>query len=182
MAANCRFAFAVHLLSVLACHPGDGVTSSQIARSVNTNPVVIRRLLISLRRAGFICTKKGARSGSHLCCAPEAISLDAIYRAVETASSFSLHPQTPNRRCPVGRRIEEVLGEVFASAQSALETELSRRTLADLLENMDVSSSPPPSARKSDRAIRGARIPRKLNHTQTRLPNHEIEPSRRPPC
>ena len=139
MAANCRFAFAVHILSVLSVHR-EGATSGQLAASVNTNPVVVRRLLTTLRRAGFIKTQQGARAGSQLCCEPSHIRLDAIYRAVESAASFSLHPQKPNQRCPVGRRIELVLGEVFASAQNALEHALAQRTLADVLETM---SAPP---------------------------------------
>ena len=144
MAANCRFAFAVHILSVLAMHR-EGATSELLAGSVNTNPVVVRRLLTTLRRAGFIQTQQGARAGSRLCCEPSHISLDAVYRAVESAASFSLHPQTPNQRCPVGRRIELVLGEVFASAQNALEHALAQRTLADVLETMSASETRPKS-------------------------------------
>ena len=141
MAANCRFAFAVHILSVLAVHR-EGATSTQLAGSVNTNPVVVRRLLATLRRAGFVCTQQGARAGSRLCCEPSHIPLDAIYRAVESTASFSLHPHQPNQRCPVGRRIELVLGEVFASAQNALEHALAQRTLADVLETMSAPLTP----------------------------------------
>ncbi|HEV7403511.1 MAG TPA: hypothetical protein VGO11_11310, partial [Chthoniobacteraceae bacterium] len=57
------------------------------------------------------------------------------------------HPHPPNPRCPVGRRIETVLGEVFASAQSALERALAERTLADVLET--VNEPAPPDRRKS---------------------------------
>jgi Rrf2 family protein len=154
MAVSCRFAFAVHILSVLAHTAEKGVTSDRLAASVNTNPVVIRRLLSTLRKAGFVCTQKGARSGSRLCCVPHHISLDAVYRAVESAPSFSLHPQRPNQRCPVGRRIELVLGEVFASAQNALERALAQRTLADVLETM--SHPAPVGSRPARTGIRRA--------------------------
>ncbi len=136
MAASCRFAFAVHILSVLALKAQKGVTSDVLAGSVNTNPVVIRRLLSTLQHAGLVATHKGAGGGSQLARPPEQISLSAIYRAIEPAPSFSPHPQEPNQRCPVGRKIEVVLTEVFASAQAALEDELARRTLADVLDTL----------------------------------------------
>jgi Rrf2 family protein len=142
MGASCRFAFAVHVLTMLASNPGRGLTSEEIARSVNTNPVVIRRLLSSLSRAGLIATRHGAGAGSRLSRAPEAIRLDAVYVAVEPSPAFSFHPHLPNRRCPVGRKIEKVLEGVFVSAQRALEEALARRTMADVLGTMTRGESP----------------------------------------
>ena len=136
MAANCRFAFAVHILAVLAYRREHGVTSDLLAASVNTNAVVIRRILSDLRRSGLVVTHKGAGGGARLSAPPEEITLDAVYRAVGSGPGFSPHPQHPNRRCPVGKKIERVLAEVFSSAQAALEAELAHRTLADVLETV----------------------------------------------
>ena len=143
MATSCRFAFAVHVLAVLALkRESGGVCSDLLAGSVNTNPVIIRRLLTRLRHAGLITTQKGSSGGATLVAAPEKIPLDAIYRAVETGVPFSQHPHAPNKRCPVGAGIERVLDEVFASAQSALEAALARRTLADVLAAMAAEKPP----------------------------------------
>ena len=57
---------AVHVLAVLAYKDGDRVTSELLARSVNTNPVVIRRLLLALQEARLVETRKGAGFGSRL--------------------------------------------------------------------------------------------------------------------
>ncbi|RYD60888.1 MAG: Rrf2 family transcriptional regulator [Verrucomicrobiaceae bacterium] len=143
MAASCRFAFAVHILAVLALHRDSGVTSDLLARSVNTNAVVIRRLLADLRRAGLVSTHKGAGGGAWITRAPEEIPLDVVYRAIQGGPSFSMHPQQPNQRCPVGRKIEEVLDDVFASAQSALEHALAGRSLADVLEDVAAEEQRP---------------------------------------
>jgi Rrf2 family protein len=134
--ASCRFAFAVHILAVLAFKHGQGVTSELLARSVNTNAVVVRRLLSELRRAGLITTQKGTGGGAQLGRKPEAITLGEIYRAVVHGPSFQHHPHPPNPRCPVGRNIEQVLSDIFATAQSALEATLSCRTLASVMETM----------------------------------------------
>ena len=51
---------AVHVLAVLAYQEGDRVTSALLASSVNTNPVIVRRLLLALQRARLVETGKGA--------------------------------------------------------------------------------------------------------------------------
>ncbi len=145
MAASCRFAFAVHVLAVLAHKDAETVSSALLAGSVNTNAVVIRRILSALRRAGLVETQHGAGGGARLSRPPQTISLDAIYRAVVCVPSLAPHPQQPNLRCPVGRKIEGVLEEVFSAAQHALETALAARTLADVLG--EVSAMPKPVRR-----------------------------------
>ncbi|MGB8166181.1 MAG: Rrf2 family transcriptional regulator [Chthoniobacteraceae bacterium] len=153
MAESCRFAFAVHILAVLAHQRGHGVTSDMLAGSVNTNPVVVRRILSSLRRAGLVCCAKGCGGGATLCRDPETIALDEIYRAIEPQRSLAGKRHHPNLRCPVGRQIKRVLEEVYSSAQCALEASLAERTLADALENI---GDAPPAPRKAPRSSRKA--------------------------
>ena len=132
---------AVHVLAVLAYKEGDPVTSAMLAASVNTNPVIIRRLLLSLQRARLVETRKGAGSGSRLGRSPGRINLGEIYRAVEDAESFATPSRKPNARCPVGNCIRETLDRVFASAQGALERDLERTTLADVIGDVKASCS-----------------------------------------
>src|SRR6187549_3821849 len=101
MRTSCRFAMAVHVLAVLAYKEGDRITSSFLAGSVNTNPVIIRRLLLALQRARLIDTCKGAGSGSRLSRSPARIHLAEIYRSVEDSESFARPNKKPNSACPV---------------------------------------------------------------------------------
>src|SRR5690242_12628879 len=129
MRTSCRFAMAVHVLAVLAYKEGDRVTSSLLASSVNTNPVIIRRLLLALKRAKLIETGKGAGSGSRLSRAPGRINLAQVYRAVEQAEPFTAPSAKPNPACPVGNCIRRTLEDVFASAEAALEHDLAKTSL-----------------------------------------------------
>ena len=124
---------AVHVLTVLAYHEGDRVTSGLLASSVNTNPVIIRRLLLALQRAKLVDTCKGAGSGSRLSRSPGRINLAEIYRAVEDSEPFAKPARRPNPACPVGFCIRETLDKVFASAQEALERDLERTNLATVI-------------------------------------------------
>lgn len=125
---------AVHVLTVLAYKEGDRVTSAALAGSVNTNPVIIRRLLLTLQRAKLVDTCKGAGAGSRLNRSPGRINLAEVYQAVEYAEAFANPSRKPNDDCPVGHGIRQALDHVFASAQHALERDLQRTTLANLIE------------------------------------------------
>ena len=104
---------AVHVLAVLAYKEGDRVTSAFLAGSVNTNPVIIRRLLLSLQRARLVDTCKGAGSGSRLSRSPGRINLAEVYRAVEDAEPFATPARKPNTACPVGHCIRKELEPDF---------------------------------------------------------------------
>jgi DNA-binding IscR family transcriptional regulator len=130
---------AVHVLAVLAYKEGDRVTSTLLAGSINTNPVIVRRLLLALQRAKLVETGKGAGSGSRLSRSPGRINLAQIYRAVEEAEPFAKPSQKPNTACPVGHCIRETLDQVFASAEAALERDLAKTTLAGVLDQVKAS-------------------------------------------
>src|SRR6516165_6809485 len=136
MKTSCRFAMAVHALTVLAYKDGDRVTSELLAHSVNTNPVVIRRLLLALQEARLVETRKGAGFGSRLSRSAARINLGEVFRAVEPDEAFCLPPKKPNQACPVGQCIQSALERVFESALRALESDLSRTTLADVVSTV----------------------------------------------
>jgi len=124
---------AVHVLAVLAYQEGDRVTSAFLAGSVNTNPVIIRRLLLSLQKARLVETCKGAGAGSRLSRAPRRINMAEIYRAVEDCEPFAAPARKPSAACPVGHCIRETLDRVFGSAERAMERDLEKTTLAGVI-------------------------------------------------
>src|SRR6266436_6158925 len=109
MRTSCRFAVAVHVLTLLAYKEGDPITSALLASSVNTNPVIIRRLLLALQRAKLVETRKGAGSGYRLSRSPGRINLAQVYRAVENSQPFAIPSGKPNPACPIGSCIRDTL-------------------------------------------------------------------------
>ncbi|GHH75232.1 Rrf2 family transcriptional regulator [Streptomyces sulfonofaciens] len=126
-------AHALAWIELNARRGGEVATSEQIANSVNTNPVVIRRLLGELRGAGLVESRRGAGAGWRLLRPAESISLAEVYRAVEGDPQFALHPATPNQKCPVGQGIRSALTPVYDAAEQALSAELARTSVADVL-------------------------------------------------
>jgi Rrf2 family protein len=133
MKTNTRLAVATHILTLLAQSDDAPMTSEYIAGSVNTNPVVIRRVLGSLRRARLVASQGGNGGGWRLAGDPEAITLADVYAAVEDESLFPLHHRPPNPNCPVGRHIQDALTRRFDDAAAAMKEELARSTVADML-------------------------------------------------
>ena len=127
---------AVHVLAVLAYKEGDRVTSSFLAESANTNPVIVRRLLSILQKAKLVDTRKGAGSGSRLDRSPARITLAEVYKAVEEEDAFAMPRHKPNNPCPVGQCIQEELSRVFTSAEDAMIHQLSRTTVADVIDSV----------------------------------------------
>lgn len=127
---------AVHVLAFLAWRRGEAVTSERIAGSVNTNPVVVRRIVGALRNAGMVTVQPGVGGGAQLAREPERITLREVYRAVEDGESlFSLH-QHPCGHCGIGANIREVLGGVFRRANDAMQGVLEEATVADVLRQV----------------------------------------------
>ena len=137
MKISSRFAVAVHILSLLAVNSTSHNTSDWIAGSVNTNPVIIRRVLGKLKKAGFVNVRSGT-GGAYLVKELQDITLFAVYQAVEVVKEdnlFHLH-EHPNPKCPVGANIQSVLQVVLVSAQSAMEEVLMKVTMAQLVTGL----------------------------------------------
>jgi DNA-binding IscR family transcriptional regulator len=132
----------VHVLAVLAYTEGNRVSSTRLASSVNTNPVIIRRLLLALQQANLIDTRKGRGSGSRLSRAPARITLADVYHAVETEAPFGLPRHRANGACPVGQGISSAIQRVFFSAEAALRSDLARTTLASVLDAVSLNQKP----------------------------------------
>lgn len=133
MVTSSRFAVAVHILTLLAQGGGDPVTSEYIAGSVNTNPSLVRRLLLALQKAGLTTSQLGTGGGALLARPADGITLLDVYRAVEEGEVFGMHREQPNPQCPVGRNIQAELRTRFDSATRQMESELARTTIAQML-------------------------------------------------
>jgi DNA-binding IscR family transcriptional regulator len=133
MAESGRFRVAVHVLTLLAHDAEHPLTSDYIAGSVNTNPVVVRRMIGQLKHAGLVRVTEGAGGGAALARPPARITLLDAYRASAPGEVFGTTRNTPHPRCPVGSRVQGVLDRHLARARSGLEHELARTSIADVL-------------------------------------------------
>lgn len=130
MAANLRFSTGIEALALMAMEPEQFRTSHALATALATNPVVIRRLLSTVRQAGLVASVKGPSGGFRLAKSPKQITLRDIYRALDAGDL--LH-QTANDSAET-RDLKKAMRSAFRKAQKCLEEELDSTTLNQLLK------------------------------------------------
>lgn len=139
MQISSRFTLAVHILICIDTFKDEyKVTSDFLAGSTNINPVMVRRLLGQLKKAGIIDVMRGT-GGAVITKPLNEISFLDIYKAVECVDNgelFHFH-ENPNPNCPVGRNIHNILDEKLMRVQMALERELASITLEDVKKDTD---------------------------------------------
>ena len=137
MQISSRFTIAIHVLVCIETFKNDyKVTSEFLASSVNVNPVVIRRLLQQLKRAGIIHVKRGS-GGTDIEKPLNEITLFDVYNAVECVEDgelFHFH-ENPSQLCPVGKNIHAILDVRLEEIQKAMEKEMKSISIQDIMND-----------------------------------------------
>lgn len=141
MKVSTRFSDSIHILAFINIYQGKvPLTSNNIAASIETSPVVVRRLMSQLRKAGMIHTVHGA-ADPQLTKQPADISLYDILLAVEDeVHLFTVDPKT-NPDCIVGGNIQAALTSYYHQAEVAAEAKLARTSLQDIIDTILVKQA-----------------------------------------
>lgn len=138
MQISSRFTLAVHMISCIDTFQEEyKVTSEFLASSTNVNPVIVRRILGQLKKAGIVNVARGS-GGASLARPLSDITFLDLYQAVECVESgdlFHFH-ENPSEECPVGRNIHNVLDGRLVQVQQAMEKELAAITMADVVDDL----------------------------------------------
>ncbi len=122
----------LHLLVHLVQADRIPVTSEQLATCHPTNPVVIRRDLAALRRAGVVSSTPGHGGGWILARDPAQITLAEVYAALGEHVIALPAPGAGSSGCLLEARVHQALGGVNEELEALLQERLRRITLADL--------------------------------------------------
>ena len=136
MVPNSRMASAVHIMSFVAHAGGAGTTSEAIAKSLRTNPVVVRKILKPLEREGLVALRQGRHGGVTLGRPPSRITLGQIYKAVESKNGVFAERRQVHDGCVVACAMKRSLGPIFSAANGAVERALSKTSLAELIRDI----------------------------------------------
>ncbi len=138
MRISSRFTIALHIFACMEIFGSDyKITSDFLASSIHVNPVIIRKLLSQLKNAGLIEVARGT-GGAKAVRPIEEITFYDVYLAVdllEEGELFHFH-DNPNSACPVGRNIHAVLDDKLSDIQKAMENEMKKYTVADVVADI----------------------------------------------
>lgn len=108
------------------------VTSEVLAKAMNTNPVVIRRIMAGLRDRGYVQSEKGHGGGWTLACDLSKVTLRDIYVALGSPTLLAIGNRTESPGCLVEQSVNAALGQAFDDAEALLLARLGEVTLANL--------------------------------------------------
>ncbi|MEU6646880.1 Rrf2 family transcriptional regulator [Saccharomonospora sp. NPDC046836] len=134
-----RFSSALKALLLLAVAAEDGspiLSSAQLAEGLNTNPSLVRKLLVPLVRAGLVESAKGRAGGARLARPAQDITLAEIYRcSVGDKPLWACRPEGEHV-CLVTAHTGEYFARLTEQAEQAVLGALGDQTLADSLREL----------------------------------------------
>ncbi len=136
MRSDSRLSRMLHVLLHMARHD-QPFTSEQISKMLNTNPVVVRRTMTGLRKAGYVSSEKGHGGGWTIACDLKLVTLLDIHKAVGGPRIFAIGRDHDNPQCAVERVVNAALDDALHQAEALLLAKLGAIALADLVHDFD---------------------------------------------
>lgn len=149
MKRDSRLSGVLHVLLHMAEHEGPA-TSEVLAKAMNTNPVVIRRIMAGLREQGYVCSEKGHGGGWTLACDLAAITLRDIYHALGSPSLLAMGNRTEAPGCLVEQAVNAALDAAYHDAEALLLSRLGDVTLEMLSADFHARLARHPAAGRKD--------------------------------
>jgi len=114
---------------------GKVVSSSKLAESVDTNPVVIRRLIKDLKAHGIVKSLSGSQGGFAMAKSAKKITLWDVYFATREDEFFK-QPKV-NPECVVSSNLKVLIHDIFGEAEESMRKPLQSKSIAQLDARLD---------------------------------------------
>ncbi len=141
MQISIKCSIAVHCLIFIYEAKGiTKVTSNLLAESTGSNPVIIRNIISSLKKTGFISVARGT-GGAELCMQPSEITLYQIYNALEPdglSALIGIHP-CKDRKYPIAQNIQKVLQSPYQKIEDSIKETMKNITLQSMIDDFHTS-------------------------------------------
>jgi Rrf2 family protein len=136
MKRNSRLSLALHALGHMAAEPDRMRTSADIAAHAGTNPVVVRRVLGSLREAGLLVSEGGHSGGWRLARSPKEITLADVYLALDERLAPA-DAEDAAHDCKVAHAFHRRVSRAMAEVERSLVQKLGETTIFEIRETAE---------------------------------------------
>lgn len=126
-----KFAITIHILTLLTKFPNDFLSSEFIAGSMNLNPVLVRKEIANLKAHHIVESKEGKNGGTKLSKDASEITLKEIFELTFDNINLGYAKNQPNPDCPVGKKVNQNLAELYADINEKVGLQLKKITLED---------------------------------------------------
>jgi Rrf2 family protein len=108
------------------------LTSETLAKAMQTNAVVVRRIMAGLREQGLVTSEKGHGGGWRLSCDLKVVTLHDIYRAIGSPTLLAIGNRAEASDCLIESAVAIAAQEAFVEAENAVIEKFRNTTLAEL--------------------------------------------------
>ncbi|MCF8256688.1 MAG: Rrf2 family transcriptional regulator [Flavobacteriales bacterium] len=136
MQLDTSFSTAIHICVYLEKAGKKLVNSNELAASIGTNPVVVRRIVSRLKEFGIIKVKVGLGGGYVLGRTAGNISLWDIYLAMRKDNPFKL--RVGNSEDALAASLPAALEETLADTEYAMKKPLGNTTVRQVASKIDL--------------------------------------------
>ena len=131
-----RLSRMLHVLIHMDRHLGRA-TSDRLAQILQTNPVVVRRMMSGLREAGIVASEKGHGGGWELARKLPEITLLQVYQAIGAPPLFNIGPGGETPTCLVEQAVDARLTTAMDQAADLLLSQFAALTLDEIAKDFD---------------------------------------------
>lgn len=132
MIKDSRLSGALHVLLHMAQNPARPLTSEQMGKAMNTNPVVARRVMGGLRDMGYVHSEKGHGGGWTLSCDLKKVTLHDVYSALGCPGLLAIGHRNDASECALEAAVNNALDQACRAAEQLLLERLGEVTLSQL--------------------------------------------------
>jgi DNA-binding IscR family transcriptional regulator len=115
---------------------GSSVTSEELARVMDTNPVVIRRIMAGLRDRGYVRSEKGHGGGWTLACDLADVTLRDVHDALGNADLLAIGNRTEAPGCLIEQAVNAAIHRAVDDVEALLLSRFGEVTLAALAHDV----------------------------------------------
>ena len=129
--------YGTRMILDLAMHPGDGhIPLNEISKRQNISLKYLERLILKLRDAGLVSSRRGPSGGHMLARPPDQITVGDIVRTLEEGSAITDCSEKDEKLCGICNQAGECLSQwIWIEASKAMFERLDQITIAMLLDN-----------------------------------------------
>jgi len=135
MKKDSRLSSVLHALLHMIGH-GEPMTSEKLAECMDTNPVVVRRTMGLLRKAGIVTSARGHSGGWRIRADLESVTLRDLHHVLGEPAIFAIGNRNETPECLVEQAVNAALGEAFRETEALLLERFANVTLADLVADL----------------------------------------------
>lgn len=130
-----RLSRMMHVLIHMSKRDGR-TTSDTLALMLDTNAVVVRRTMASLKQAGSVRSDGGAGGGWSLCRDIDTITIRDVHEALGSPRALAVEAAVDHPACPVEHAVVAELGAIFEATEDFMLARMGDVTLATVAAQM----------------------------------------------